>query len=128
MICTSARPLAPGGSSVSCLFCRIASGELPAKLIHQDDTLVAFHDIHPQAPVHVLIVPRRHIATLNEISAEDDELVGAMLRRASVIARDLGIATRGYRTVFNCNREAGQTVFHLHLHVLGGRPMHWPPG
>jgi histidine triad (HIT) family protein len=113
---------------VSCLFCRIASGELPAKLIHQDDTLVAFHDIHPQAPVHVLIVPRRHIATLNEISAEDDELVGAMLRRASVIARDLGIATRGYRTVFNCNREAGQTVFHLHLHVLGGRPMHWPPG
>ena len=113
---------------MSCLFCRIASGELPAKLIHQDDTLVAFHDIHPQAPVHVLIVPRRHIATLNEISAEDDELVGAMLRRASVIARDLGIATRGYRTVFNCNREAGQTVFHLHLHVLGGRPMHWPPG
>ena len=113
---------------MSCLFCRIASGELPATLIHQDDTLVAFHDIHPQAPVHVLIVPRRHIATLNEISAEDDELVGAMLRRASVIARDLGIATRGYRTVFNCNREAGQTVFHLHLHVLGGRPMHWPPG
>ena len=113
---------------MSCLFCRIASGELPAKLIHQDDTLVAFHDIHPQAPVHVLIVPRRHIATLNEISAEDDELVGAMLRRASVIARDLGIATRGYRTVFDCNREAGQTVFHLHLHVLGGRPMHWPPG
>jgi histidine triad (HIT) family protein len=113
---------------MSCLFCRIASGELPAKLIHQDDTLVAFHDIHPQAPVHVLIVPRRHIATLNELSAEDDELVGAMLRRASVIARDLGIATRGYRTVFNCNREAGQTVFHLHLHVLGGRPMHWPPG
>ena len=113
---------------MSCLFCRIASGELPAKLIHQDDTLVAFHDIHPQAPVHVLIVPRRHIATLNEISAEDDQLVGAMLRRASVIARDLGIAMRGYRTVFNCNREAGQTVFHLHLHVLGGRPMHWPPG
>jgi histidine triad (HIT) family protein len=97
-------------------------------MIHQDDTLVAFHDIHPQAPVHVLIVPRRHIATLNELTAEDDELVGKMLRRAAVIARDLGIAPHGYRTVFNCNREAGQTVFHLHLHVLGGRPMHWPPG
>jgi histidine triad (HIT) family protein len=113
---------------VSCLFCRIAAGDLSAKLIHEDDTLVAFHDINPQAPVHVLVVPRRHIATLNEMSAEDDELVGAMLRRASVIARDLGIAARGYRAVFNCNREAGQTVFHLHLHVLGGRPMHWPPG
>lgn len=111
-----------------CLFCRIAAGGLPAKLIHEDDALVAFHDIKPQAPVHVLIVPRRHIGTLNELSAEDDELVGKMLRRAAVIARDLGIAERGYRTVFNCNHEAGQTVFHLHLHVLGGRPMHWPPG
>jgi histidine triad (HIT) family protein len=113
---------------LNCLFCRIAAGELPAKLVHEDDYLVAFHDINPQAPVHVLIVPRRHVATLNELSAEDDELVGAMLRRAAVIARHLGIAERGYRTVFNCNREAGQTVFHLHLHVLGGRPMHWPPG
>ena len=113
---------------MSCLFCRIAAGELPAKLVHEDDMLVAFHDINPQAPVHVLIVPRRHVATLNELSADDDELVGAMLRRAAVIARNLGIAERGYRTVFNCNREAGQTVFHLHLHVLGGRPMHWPPG
>jgi histidine triad (HIT) family protein len=113
---------------MSCLFCRIAAGELPAKLIYEDDALVAFHDITPQAPVHVLIVPRRHIATLNELTAEDDELVGKMLRRAAVIARDLGIAPRGYRTVFNCNREAGQTVFHLHLHVLGGRPMRWPPG
>jgi histidine triad (HIT) family protein len=113
---------------MSCLFCRIAAGELPAKLIHEDDSLVAFHDINPQAPVHVLIVPRRHIATLNDLSAEDDELVGKMLRRAAVIARDRGIAARGYRTVFNCNREAGQTVSHIHLHVLGGRPMHWPPG
>ena len=113
---------------MSCLFCRIASGELPAKMIHEDATLVAFHDINPQAPVHVLIVPRQHIATLNELSADDDELVGAMLRRAAVIARDLGIAARGYRTVFNCNHEAGQTVFHLHLHVLGGRPLRRPLG
>ena len=113
---------------MNCLFCRIAAGELPAKLIHEDDVLVAFHDLNPQAPVHVLIVPRRHIGTLNELSAEDDELAGKMLRRAAVIARDLGIAARGYRTVVNCNHEAGQTVFHLHLHLLGGRPMHWPPG
>lgn len=113
---------------MNCLFCRIAAGELPATLIHEDDTLVAFHDINPQAPVHVLVVPRRHIGSLNELTADDDELAGQMLRRAAVIARDLGIADRGYRTVFNCNREAGQTVFHLHLHVLGGRPMRWPPG
>jgi histidine triad (HIT) family protein len=113
---------------MSCLFCRVASGEQPARLVFEDDTLVAFHDINPQAPVHVLIVPRRHIPTLNDLSADDDELVGRMQRRAAAIARDLGIAARGYRTVFNCNREAGQTVFHLHLHVLGGRPMRWPPG
>jgi histidine triad (HIT) family protein len=113
---------------LNCLFCRIAAGELPATLVHEDDSLVAFHDVNPQAPVHVLIVPRRHIGTLNDLSADDDVLVGQMLRRAAVLARDLGIAARGYRTVFNCNREAGQTVFHLHLHVLGGRPMHWPPG
>jgi histidine triad (HIT) family protein len=113
---------------MTCFFCRIVAGEMPAKLVHEDDMLVAFHDINPQAPVHVLVVPRRHIATLNELSADDDVLVGAMLRRAAVIARDMDIAARGYRTVFNCNREAGQTVFHLHLHVLGGRPMRWPPG
>jgi histidine triad (HIT) family protein len=113
---------------MSCLFCRIVAGELPAKLIYQDDTLVAFHDINPQAPVHLLVVPRRHIPTLNDLSAEDDGLVGAMLRRATVIAHELGMAAGGYRTVFNCNRDAGQTVFHLHLHVLGGRRMHWPPG
>ena len=105
---------------MSCLFCRIAAGELPAKLIHQDDELVAFHDIHPRAPVHVLVVPRRHIATLNDLAPGDDRLVGAMTRRAAEIARDLGIADRGYRTVFNCNRDAGQTIFHIHLHLLGG--------
>jgi histidine triad (HIT) family protein len=113
---------------MSCLFCRIIAGEIPAKTVFEDDTLVAFHDINPQAPVHVLVVPRRHVPTLNDLTPEDDVLIGAMMRRAAAIARDLGIAERGYRTVFNCNRGAGQSVFHIHLHVLGGRPLHWPPG
>jgi release factor glutamine methyltransferase len=113
---------------MSCLFCRIIAGELPAKRIFEDETLVAFHDVNPQAPVHVLVVPRRHIATLNDLGPGDDALVGALLRRAAVLAHELGIAGPGYRAVFNCNREAGQTVYHIHLHVLGGRPMRWPPG
>jgi histidine triad (HIT) family protein len=112
---------------MSCLFCRIIAGELLAKKTYEDDLLVAFHDVHPRAPVHVLIVPRRHIPTINDLTPDDDALVGAMLRRASAIARDLGIAERGYRTVFNCNREAGQTVLHIHLHVLGGWSLPQPP-
>lgn len=113
---------------MSCLFCRVIAGELPATLIYSDDTMVAFHDINPQAPVHVLVVPRRHIATLNDLAPGDETLVGAMVRRAAAIAGELGIGAPGYRTVFNCNREAGQSVFHIHLHLLGGRPMRWPPG
>jgi histidine triad (HIT) family protein len=111
-----------------CLFCKIVSGDLPAKLIHQDDELVAFTDINPQAPLHVLIVPRRHIATLNDLAPGDDGLVGSMLRTAAAIAGEHGYADRGYRTIVNCNREAGQTVFHIHLHLLAGRSFHWPPG
>lgn len=111
-----------------CLFCKIVAGDVPATLIHQDDNLVAFNDINPQAPLHALIVPRRHIATLNDLSPGDDGLVGSMLRRAVALAREHGCGERGYRTVFNCNREAGQTVFHLHLHVLAGRALAWPPG
>ena len=111
-----------------CLFCKIAAGEIPATLVHQDERLIAFKDINPQAPMHVLVVPRRHIATLNDLAEADDQLVGEMVRRAAAIARQHGHADRGYRTVFNCNADAGQTVFHIHLHVLGGRPMHWPPG
>ncbi len=113
---------------MSCLFCRIIAGELPARIVDQDDTLVAFHDVNPMAPVHVLIVPREHIATLNDLQGGHDGLVGAMIRRAAAVAADLGLAARGYRTVFNCNAEAGQSVFHIHLHLLGGRPMRWPPG
>jgi len=113
---------------MSCLFCRIVSGEIPAKKVHEDEHLLAFEDINPQAPLHVLVVPKRHVATLNDLQAEDDQLVGEMVRRAAAIAESRGVAAGGYRTVFNCNSDAGQTVFHIHLHVLGGRRMGWPPG
>ena len=112
----------------NCLFCKIASNKIPAAIVYQDNRLVAFRDINPQAPTHVLVVPRMHIATLNELSATDDMLVGDMVRRASLIAKELGHANDGYRTVFNCNANAGQTGFHIHLHLLAGRPMNWPPG
>jgi histidine triad (HIT) family protein len=113
---------------MSCLFCRIVAGEVPAKTVYEDDDLVAFDDINPQAPMHVLVVPRLHVPTLNDLLPEHEALVGALLRRAATIARDRGHAEGGYRTVFNCNAAAGQTVFHLHLHVLGGRTLAWPPG
>jgi len=112
----------------SCLFCRIASGDIPATKVYEDDALVAFDDINPQAPMHVLVVPRAHVATLNELGADHDRIVGAMVRRAAVIAAERGYSASGYRTVFNCNADAGQAVFHIHLHVLGGRKMAWPPG
>jgi histidine triad (HIT) family protein len=111
-----------------CLFCRIAAGEIPAAIVHQDEHLIAFKDINPQAPMHVLVVPRRHIATLNDLTESDDPLVGEMMRRGAAIARAHGHADAGYRTVFNTNAGAGQTVFHIHLHVLGGRSLTWPPG
>ena len=112
----------------NCLFCRIIAGEIPGAMVYQDDELVAFRDIDPKAPLHVLIVPRRHIATLNDVGPDDDGLVGSMIRRAAAIAKEHGYAESGYRTVFNCNAGAGQSVFHIHLHVLGGRGFHWPPG
>ncbi len=112
----------------TCLFCRVVEGEIPSKKVFEDDELVAFHDVNPQAPTHVLIIPRRHVATVNDLVAEDSALVGRMVLRAAAIARSLGVAERGYRLVVNCNAEAGQSVFHVHLHVLGGRPMLWPPG
>jgi histidine triad (HIT) family protein len=111
-----------------CLFCKIVEGTVPASIVHRDEHLIAFKDINPQAPLHVLIVPRRHIASLNALGPEDDGLVGEMVRRAAAIARDHGVADTGYRTLFNCNADAGQTVFHIHLHVLGGRGLSWPPG
>lgn len=110
-----------------CLFCRIVSGQIPGAIVHQDERLMAFKDINPQAPMHVLIVPRRHIASLNDVTADDDGLIGEMVRRAAALAKERGFAD-GYRTVFNCGAQAGQSVFHIHLHVLGGRAMTWPPG
>ena len=113
---------------MSCLFCRIIAGEIPSSKVYEDEQLFAFNDINPQAPMHVLIVPRTHIATTNDLGGGDDALVGAMIRRAAAIAKERGYDGSGYRTVFNCNAQAGQAVFHLHLHVLGGRSMAWPPG
>ncbi|MSO48728.1 MAG: histidine triad nucleotide-binding protein [Acidobacteria bacterium] len=113
---------------MSCLFCRIIAGEIPGSRVYEDAELVAFDDIHPQAPMHVLIVPRVHVPTLNEVDPSHDALVGSMIRRAAAIAAERGYAEGGYRTVFNCNAQAGQTVFHIHLHLLGGRTLAWPPG
>ena len=112
----------------ACLFCKIAAGEIPATIAYQDDTLVAFHDIDPKAPMHVLVIPRRHVTTLNDLTEGDDALVGAMVRRAADIAAARGYAERGYRTVLNCNQDGGQSVLHIHLHVLAGRGLAWPPG
>jgi histidine triad (HIT) family protein len=113
---------------MSCLFCRIVSGEIPASKVYEDADVFAFNDINPQAPTHVLVVPKRHIATLNDLGPGDDGVVGEVVRRAAAIAAERDIAAAGYRTVFNTNRNAGQTVFHIHLHLLGGRAMEWPPG
>ena len=111
-----------------CLFCKIVNREIPASIVYEDDELLAFNDITPQAPTHVLIVPKQHVATLNDLQGEHDALVGAMVRRAAAIAQERGLDSSGFRTVFNTNRDAGQTVFHIHLHLLGGRSMTWPPG
>ena len=111
-----------------CLFCRIIKKEIPASVIYEDDRVLVFNDINPQAPLHALVIPKRHIGSLNELSAGDDGIVGEMVRRAAAVAGDKGYADRGFRTVFNTNAEAGQTVFHIHLHVLAGRGLGWPPG
>jgi histidine triad (HIT) family protein len=111
-----------------CLFCKIASGQIPAKVVHQDEDTVAFVDKNPQAPTHLLVVPRKHIPTLNDLAPEDDALMGKLYRTAARLAKERGIAEPGWRTVMNANRDAGQTVFHIHLHLLGGRMMTWPPG
>jgi histidine triad (HIT) family protein len=111
-----------------CLFCRIVRKEIPASVIYEDEDVLVINDVNPQAPFHALVIPRRHIATLNELSSQDDALAGQMIRTAASIVREKGYADRGFRTVFNTNAEAGQTVFHIHLHVLAGRGLTWPPG
>jgi len=111
-----------------CIFCRIASGEIPSKVVFEDDELFAFRDINPVAPTHILVIPKRHIPTLLELRPGDAELVGRMILLANRLALDEGIAEKGFRLVLNCNRGAGQSVFHIHLHLIGGRDMEWPPG
>ncbi|NQU44542.1 histidine triad nucleotide-binding protein [bacterium] len=111
-----------------CLFCKIVSGEIPADIVHQDKDCVAFRDINPQSPTHVLIVPRKHIPTLNELEADDAPLVGRLVLVAQKIAQDDEVDQDGYRLVWNCQEGAGQSVFHIHLHLLGGRKFTWPPG
>ena len=111
-----------------CLFCKMVAGEIQPDVVYEDEHVLAFRDVNPQAPVHVLVVPREHIATLNDLNEDHAELVGRLYLAAKRVAEKDGIAERGYRTVINCNAEAGQSVYHVHLHVLGGRHMHWPPG
>lgn len=112
---------------MDCLFCKIVAGDIPAKKIYEDDLIVAFHDIAPQAPVHFLVIPKKHIATMNDIQEEDRELIGHIMYTAQRLANELGCKD-GFRVAMNCNEMGGQTVYHIHLHVLGQRQMSWPPG
>jgi len=111
-----------------CVFCKIVAGQIPAETVYEDDEILAFRDINPQAPVHVLVIPKRHVATLNDIGESDADLMGKLALAAVKVAKAEGLDSRGYRLVTNCLEEAGQAVFHLHTHLLGGRSMRWPPG
>ena len=111
-----------------CIFCKIAAGDIPADTVYDDGEVLAFRDINPEAPVHLLLIPRRHIPTLNDLSEADAALVGRLYFAGKQIAAELGVAESGYRTVINCNRDAGQLVFHIHMHLLAGRELGWPPG
>jgi histidine triad (HIT) family protein len=111
-----------------CLFCKMVNGQIKPAVVYEDEDVLAFRDVNPQAPTHVLIIPKRHIPTVNDLDEGNAHLLGRMILAAKLVAADAGIAERGYRTVLNCNPEAGQSVYHIHLHVLGGRPMRWPPG
>lgn len=115
-------------SEENCLFCKILAGDIPADIVYKSDTAIAFRDINPKAPTHVLIIPRKHISTINDIEDDDQEIVGSLYSAAREIAAAEGLADVGYRAVMNCNEGAGQTVFHIHLHLLGGRALTWPPG
>lgn len=112
---------------MDCLFCKIINKEIPAQIIYEDEHVLAFNDISPQAPTHVLIIPRKHISTLNDVEQGDETIVGHMIKTAAEIAKEMGFDQSGYRTVFNCNEDGGQTVYHIHLHLLGGKAMGWPP-
>ncbi|MDC0145130.1 histidine triad nucleotide-binding protein [bacterium] len=113
---------------MSTIFSKIINKEIPAEIVYEDDELLAFNDINPQAPVHILIIPKKEIKTLNDIKPEDQEIMGKMMLLAKDLAKENNIDKSGYRTIFNCNDDGGQTVFHIHLHLIGGRPLNWPPG
>lgn len=113
---------------MNCIFCKIAKKEIPSRIVYEDDAVLAFEDIAPQAPIHILIIPKKHYSTLLELNEEDRELLGHILLIAKNIAEQKGIDKSGFRIVMNCNSDGGQTVFHIHFHLLGGRQMHWPPG
>jgi len=115
-------------SDSTCLFCRISAGEIPADVIRSDQDLLAFRDINPKAPTHILIIPRKHITSVADMEAGDAEIIGKLFLAAKELAREEGISGTGYRMVINAGEDGGQTVFHVHLHLLGGRPMGWPPG
>jgi histidine triad (HIT) family protein len=112
---------------MDCLFCKIAAKQIPSQIVLEDDRALAFRDIHPTAPVHVLVIPKTHVATINDLGAEHEADIGHLFRVAAQVAKTEGIDAKGYRTVMNCGLDAGQSVFHLHLHVIGGRPLGWPP-
>ena len=111
-----------------CIFCDIAAGARPSRIVYSDDQLVAFHDVRPQAPTHVLVIPRKHVTSLLDLEPGDDALVGSLVRKARDLARELDLDGRGFRLVMNCGDDSGYSVYHIHLHLLGGRRMGWPPG
>lgn len=115
-------------AATDCLFCKLVARDIKADIVYEDEHLLAFRDIHPQAPIHILVIPKQHIATLNDAIDEHASLLGRMMLAAQAIARDMGVSENGYRLVMNCNRDGGQAVFHIHLHLLAGRSLHWPPG
>lgn len=112
----------------TCLFCKIINREIPASIIYEDDAVIGFHDIAPQAPTHMLFIPKKHVATINDLQQEDLELPGRLIMAAKQTAASMSFAENGYRLVMNCNEHGGQTVYHVHLHMLAGRHLHWPPG
>ncbi|MEE8059505.1 MAG: histidine triad nucleotide-binding protein [Pseudomonadales bacterium] len=113
---------------MDCLFCSIANRSIPSDIVYEDEQVLAFRDVNPQAPTHILVIPQKHIATINDMAPDDSALIGQMVLTAKKLAAQEGISEQGYRLVMNCNGDAGQTVFHIHLHMLGGRNMTWPPG
>lgn len=113
---------------MNCIFCKIVKREIPATIIYEDEHVIAFDDLYPRAPIHKLIIPRKHIATLNDITEEDTEVMGRLLQTVKHVAKELKIDKNGYRTIINCNAGGGQEIYHIHVHLLGGRQMTWPPG